>query len=146
MKNGEAIWNAAKALGKELSIGIQEEYDGLKKAAEKIKTEYKEGTLTGTVKQQFEKEKATAETVIAAQIENLEKELQKLKEQLEQRNQNVQAEEAAPVVETEAVEAEPEDFVDAAPAVEVPSEESPAENPAEEPPVEAPAAEEPVQE
>ena len=80
MKNGEAIWNAAKALGRELSIGLQEEYDGLKKAAEKIKTEYKEGTLTDTVKHQFEKDKAAAESVISAQIENLEKEMSILAE------------------------------------------------------------------
>ena len=124
MKNGEAIWNAAKALGRELSIGIQEEYDGLKKAAEKIKTEYKEGTLTDTVKHQFEKDKAAAESVISAQIENLEKEIQKLKEQLEQRNQTAQAEEEKAASDADAPEAEPEDFADSAPDAEAPDKEA----------------------
>ena len=141
MKNGEAIWNAAKALGRELSIGLQEEYDGLKKAAEKIKTEYKEGTVTDTVKHQFEKDKAAAESVISAQIENLEKEIQKLKEQLEQRNQTAQAEEEKAASDADAPEAEPEDFADSAPAAEAPDKEASLEEAPESAEAEKPAEE-----
>ena len=136
MKNGEAIWSAAKALGKELSIGFQEEYEELKEKAGKIKAEYKDGTLADSMKQKFEKDKADAETVIADQIEHLEKEVQKLRELLEQQKA------------AGGVTADAEDFADAEPAAEeAPVEEAPAEEtPVEEAPVEEVPAQEPIQE
>lgn len=111
MKNGEAIWNAAKVLGKELSIGLRQECDAIRNAAERAVAEYKEGTLSNTVKEQFEKDKRAAESVLYSQVENLEKEIQKLKAQIEQRKQaEQQAAAEEPDEGAEAFVAEPQDF------------------------------------
>lgn len=103
MKNGEAILNAFKVLGKELSIGVKAEYDSLRNTTDKIVNEYKEGTLKETVKQQFEKDKAVAESVLTSQVANLEKEIQKLKDQIEAKKQ-AEKSDAVETVDAEIVE------------------------------------------
>lgn len=87
MKNGEAILNAAKTLGRELSIGLKAEYEVLKEKAGKVSAEYKEGTLGETIKQQVEKNLSVAGEVISAQKENISKEIRKAKEQAELKRQ-----------------------------------------------------------
>lgn len=84
MKNGEAILSAAKVLAKEFSIGMKAELEGLRAAADKAKEAYKDGSLVQNVKQTVEKEKAAAEVVLSAQMENIGNEVQKIKEQLDQ--------------------------------------------------------------
>lgn len=113
MKNGEAILNAMKLLGKELSIGLKEEGKVLRSVAEKVVDSYKDGTLAGKAKSEIEKDAAIAGEFISAQVANIGKELDKAKEQAAIKRQAKEA----------AAEVKEEDIIDAEPVEEVPAEE-----------------------
>lgn len=104
MKNGDAIMEAVKTLAKEIGIGVQAEYDGLKAAAEKAAASCKDGSLKDAV----EKNAAVAGAFISAQVDALSRELQKAKEQAEIKIQAKKEQQAAQAAEetVETVEAE----------------------------------------
>lgn len=107
MKNGEAIRSAAKALAREISIGIKAELAGMRTAAGKVREIYQDGTLVRSVKQTVEKEKAAAEVVLSAQMETIGKEVQRIREQLDrQKKEKAAAEETAPAAKTSECEEE----------------------------------------
>ena len=121
MKNGEAILEAAKALMKEIGIGVQEERDSIRDAADKVVSSYKDGTISENVKQTFEKGAAVAGTFISNQVDSIEKEIRKAKEQVEKRKQEKQAESP---VEAEAEPASDEVVEEVPVAQIIPEEES----------------------
>lgn len=79
-KNSEAIWNAAKQLGKEIVAGVQAETEELQQAAEKLATEYD----AEAVMEQIGKNLSAAGMVFSQHVENLSRDFQEAKEKTQE--------------------------------------------------------------
>lgn len=116
VKNGEAILNAAKQLGKEIIAGVTAETEELSQAAEKFAAEHDVETITNTVTETLGKNITAAGTVINRCIDSLSKNIQ------DAVAQKKKAEEPAPAADVVDA-AEPEEAAEPAPeATEAPAE------------------------